>query len=94
MTLSPADRRRLETLVRDRNTVQKHVWRARIVLISADGIGTNEIAPDLARSTRRGDPLDGCDDVLSGDLDATGWGAVTAVKVLAVSEANLSMLPK
>ena len=31
--VSPADRRRLEALVRDRNTAQKHVWRAGIVLL-------------------------------------------------------------
>ena len=41
--LSPADRRRLEALV-GTDVAQKHVWRARIVLHSADGIGTN--APD------------------------------------------------
>ena len=35
MILSPADRRRLEALVGDRNVAQKHVWRARIVLHSA-----------------------------------------------------------
>jgi transposase len=29
--------------VRDRNTPQKHVWRCKIVLLSADGVGTNEI---------------------------------------------------
>ena len=27
----------------DRNTPQKHVWRAEIVLLSADGVGTVEI---------------------------------------------------
>ncbi len=43
ITVSPADRRRLQALVRDRNTAQKHVWRARIVLLTADGVGTNEI---------------------------------------------------
>ena len=43
--LSPADRRRLEALVGDRNVAQKHVWRARIVLHSADGIGTNPHSP-------------------------------------------------
>ena len=34
--VSPPDRRRLEALVRDRNTAQKHVWRAEIVLLSGD----------------------------------------------------------
>jgi transposase len=41
--LSDADRRRLETIAADRNSPQKHVWRARIVLLSADGIGTTSI---------------------------------------------------
>lgn len=40
LEVSPSDRERLEALVRDRNAAQKHVWRARIVLLSADGIGT------------------------------------------------------
>jgi hypothetical protein len=38
-----ADRRRLTALATDRNATQKHVWRAEIVLLSADGFGTNEI---------------------------------------------------
>jgi transposase len=41
--LSNDDRLRLEALVADRNSPQKHVWRARIVLLSADGVGTNAI---------------------------------------------------
>jgi transposase len=40
---SPADRRRLGAILADRNSPQKHVWRARIVLLSADGVGTAEI---------------------------------------------------
>jgi len=43
ITLTPADRRRLEAITRDRNAAQKHAWRAAIVLLSADGVGTNEI---------------------------------------------------
>jgi transposase len=50
ITLSPADRRRLEALVGDRNAAQKHVWRARIVLLSADSIGTNEIMRRTGKS--------------------------------------------
>jgi transposase len=30
-------------LARNRNSPQKHVWRAKIVLLSAEGVGTNEI---------------------------------------------------
>src|SRR3954465_5596766 len=37
------DRRRLEAITKDRNASQKHVWRADIVLLSAAGVGTNEI---------------------------------------------------
>ena len=47
--LSPADRR-LEALVGDRNVAQKHVWRARIVPHSADGIGTNGIMRRTGKS--------------------------------------------
>jgi transposase len=38
-----ADRRRLEAIVSDRCTPQKHVWRAKIILATADGCGTAEI---------------------------------------------------
>jgi transposase len=41
--VSGADRTRLETVVADRNSPQKHVWRARIILLTTDGVGTNEI---------------------------------------------------
>jgi hypothetical protein len=41
ITISPAARRHLQDLVRDRNAARKHVRRARIVLLTADGLGTN-----------------------------------------------------
>ncbi|WP_024512598.1 IS630 family transposase [Bradyrhizobium sp. ARR65] len=50
ITVSPSDRLRLEALVRDRNAPQKHVWRAEIVLLSADGFGTNEIRRRTGKS--------------------------------------------
>ena len=43
ITLIPSDRRHLEALTGNWNTAQKHVWRAAIVLLSADGVGTTEI---------------------------------------------------
>ena len=51
--LDDADRRGLEAIVADRNTPQKHVWRCRIVLLSADGVGTNGImaATSTAKTT-------------------------------------------
>ncbi len=42
--VSAAERARLEALVADRKAPQKHVWRARIILLTADGAGTMEIA--------------------------------------------------
>ena len=50
ITLKPADRRHLNALARDRNTAHKHVWRAAIVLLSADGVGTNEIMRRTGKS--------------------------------------------
>jgi len=41
--VSPTNRARLESIVSDRNSASKHVWRANIVLLTADGVGTNEI---------------------------------------------------
>ncbi|MEO1599868.1 MAG: IS630 family transposase, partial [Pseudomonadota bacterium] len=43
ITVSTADRRRLEDIVTDRNSAQKHVWRARIILLTDDGLGTAAI---------------------------------------------------
>ena len=43
IAVTPADRVRLEAIVRDRNSPQKHVWRARIVLLTAEGQGTSAI---------------------------------------------------
>src|ERR671912_1123248 len=43
ITLTASDRLRLEAVAHNRNTAQKHVWRATIVLLSAEGVGTTEI---------------------------------------------------
>ena len=43
ISVCAADRRRLGAIVTGRNSPQKHVWRARIVLLTADGLGTNAI---------------------------------------------------
>lgn len=37
------DRRQLEAIVSDRSAPQKHVWRAKIILATAEGCGTAEI---------------------------------------------------
>jgi len=41
--VSLANRARLEAIIADRNSKAKAVWRARIVLATADGHGTNAI---------------------------------------------------
>ena len=48
--VNAADRARLEAIVVDRNSPQKHVWRARIVLLTGDGVGTNEIMRRTGKS--------------------------------------------
>ncbi len=50
ITVSPAARLRLEGVVRDRNAAQKHVWRAAIVLLGADGAGTTKIMRRTGKS--------------------------------------------
>jgi transposase len=48
--LSAEDRARLEGFVADRNTPQKLVWRSRIVLLTAAGVGTMSIVRALGKS--------------------------------------------
>ena len=50
ISISTADRERLERLVRDRNTPQKVVWRARIVLLANDGLTATAIAAAVGKS--------------------------------------------
>jgi transposase len=48
--VSEGDRVRLAAIIADRNSPQKHVWRARIVLMTADGIGTIAIMRQTGKS--------------------------------------------
>src|SRR5947208_15238815 len=50
--VGPGDRERLEAVIGSGNSPQKHVWRARIVLLSAAGVGTMAIQ----RQTGKGKP--------------------------------------
>jgi transposase len=43
ISVTDTDRERLQSIITDRNSPQKHVWRARIVLLTAEGCGTTEI---------------------------------------------------
>jgi transposase len=50
VNVTPEDRRRLEAVVADRSAPQKHVWRAKIILATADGYGTAEVMRRSGRS--------------------------------------------
>ena len=50
LSVLPADLDRLRALVRDRSAPQKHVWRAWIVLLSAEGAATNAIVHETGKS--------------------------------------------
>ena len=49
-TVSLADRLRLQAIVAAPRSLQKHVWRARIILLSDDGLGTMAIKAATGKS--------------------------------------------
>ena len=59
ISVSAADRRRLEAIVADRNSAQKHVWRARIILFTDDGLGTSAIMRETGVSVWSRDEMVG-----------------------------------
>ena len=48
--MTAADRDRLHAIVANRNSPQKHVWRAAIVLATADGLGTSAVMRRTGKS--------------------------------------------
>ena len=50
ISVSAADQRRLEAIASDPKTPQKHVWRARVVLLTAEGLGTAAIMARTGKS--------------------------------------------
>ena len=50
LSVSSADIRRLKSVAQNGNTPQKHVWRSEIVLLTAGGVGTNEIMRRTGKS--------------------------------------------
>ena len=48
--VSTSDRARLEGIVSARGSPQKHVWRARIILLTDDGLGTVAIMAETGKS--------------------------------------------
>ena len=97
--LGPGDRNRLEAVVGSGNSPQKHVWRARIVLLSADGVGTMEIQ----RQTGKGKPTiwrwqarfmaEGVDGLLHEATRPAGKPALSAAMIERVVEMTLGEPP-
>lgn len=50
VVVTASDRAHLEALVAARGTPQKHVWQARLVLLSDDGLGTVGIMAEPGKS--------------------------------------------
>jgi transposase len=52
LSISPDQRTRLEAIVSHPATCQKHVWRCRIVLLSADGLGVMAIVSATGKTKK------------------------------------------
>ena len=81
-------RRRLKALVQDRNAPQKHVRRAEIVLLTADGVGTNEI---MRRTGKSGRPVFGAGRnalLRRGSTDCSATRRVSRIKPLGAEAAG------
>src|SRR5260370_27069675 len=97
--LGPDDRERLEAVIGSGNSPQKHVWRARIVLLSAAGVGTMAIQ----RQTGKGKPTiwrwqarfmaEGVDGLLHEATRPPGKPPLTAAMIERVVEMTLAEPP-
>src|SRR5216684_2202714 len=97
--LGPGDRERLEAVIGSGNSPQKHVWRARIVLLSADGVGTMAIQ----RQTGKGKPtiwrwqerfmIEGVDGLRHDATRPSGVPPLTAAVIERVVEMTLAEPP-
>jgi integrase/transposase len=97
--VSDADRERLEGLVRDRNTPQKVVWRARIVLGAAAGLNAVGIAATVGKSVltvrrwRRRFVSKGVDGLLKDAPRPPRRKPLTAEKIKQVVDMTLHQVP-
>ena len=93
--LRPGDRERLEGVVGNRKSPQHHVWRARIVLMTADGAGTMAIRA----ATGKGKPTiwrwqarymqDGADGLFRDAPRGRAFAAASPDQIAAVVERTL-----
>jgi transposase len=93
--LRPDDLERLEGVVGNRNSLQHHVWRARIVLMTVDGAGTMAIRA----ATGKGKPTiwrwqarcmqDGADGLFRDAPRGRAFAAISPEQIAAVIERTL-----
>ena len=99
ISISGADRERLERLVRDRNTPQKVVWRSRIVLLASDGLTAEAIAAAVGKSLltvrrwRRRYVAKGVDGLLKDAICPSLVKPLTAKKIKQVVHMTLHVKP-
>jgi transposase len=99
ISISEPDRERLGRLVRDRNTPQKVVWRARIVLGAAAGLKAGEIAATVGKSVptvrrwRRRYAAEGVDGLLKDATRPPRRKPLTAEKIKQVVHMTLHETP-
>jgi hypothetical protein len=92
ISISAADRERLERLVRDRNTPQKVVWRSRIVLLASDGLTAVAKSLLTVRRWRRRYIAKGVDGLLKDATRPSRRKPLTAEKIKQVVHMTLSRL--
>jgi transposase len=99
IAVPPEDRERMEKLVRDRNTPQKVVWRARIVMLAGAGMRAGEIARTVGKSVltvrrwRRRYAAKGVDGLLKDATRPSGRKPLSARKIKQVVHLTLNEKP-
>jgi hypothetical protein len=90
--LDPDDLERLQAVVGDRHSLQKHIWRADIVVLTAESLGTNEIMRRSGKSkpcVRRWQErfmTDGVDGLLRDKTRLPGKAPIADTMVAGLSE--------
>src|SRR3974377_804885 len=94
VNVTPDDRRRLEAIVGDRNAPQQPVWRAKIILATADGCDTTEITRTPGKPPLPGGTVQGVVDLALGPPpgEATHWTGRMLAKVAGVSLRSVQRL--
>jgi transposase len=98
--LSTDDRRRLRAIVLAPKSQQKHVWRARIVLLSGDGLGTAAVMAETGKSKtcvwrwQERFMTDGVEGLLSDKSRPPGIAPITADRTAEIVRLTLAPPPR